>query len=150
MNGGRELHVRARSGGDAGAGNASAGDGDVIRVVENVIDVEAERVFFAPATRGAERGAVGGFEEEAGLRDDAERRKVDRRVAGATAPGLSTPRPAPAVPNYPRELDWPQVVCVALGYAFPTLPLHRATHHHFRGALVSFEISCGSDIGGSD
>ena len=43
------------------------------------------------------------------------------------------------VPNYPRQLDWPQVVCVALGYAFPALPLHRSTHHHFKGSFTALE-----------
>jgi len=43
------------------------------------------------------------------------------------------------VPNYPQQLDWAQLVCVALGYAFPAQSLHRATHHHFRGSLCAVE-----------
>lgn len=43
------------------------------------------------------------------------------------------------VPTYPQQLDWAQLVCVAFGYAFPAQPLHRATHHHFRGSLTAVE-----------
>ncbi len=49
---------------------------------------------------------------------------------------LITPFPRPV---YLKELEWSQLVCVALGYAFKSLPLHRATHHHFRGAYVAVE-----------
>jgi LacI family transcriptional regulator len=49
---------------------------------------------------------------------------------------LITPFP---VPVYPTELDWAHLVCVALGYAFKSQPLHRATHHHFRGSFTALE-----------
>lgn len=49
---------------------------------------------------------------------------------------LITPFPRPV---YAQELDWSLLVCVALGYAFKSLPLHRATHHHFRGAYTAVE-----------
>ena len=56
--------------------------------------------------------------------------------ARAIRGNLITPFPRPI---YPKELDWSQLVCVALGYAFKSLPLHRATHHHFRGAYAAVE-----------
>jgi LacI family transcriptional regulator len=43
------------------------------------------------------------------------------------------------VPVYDKELDWAKFICVGLGYAFKSLPLHRATHHHFRGSFVAVE-----------
>lgn len=42
-------------------------------------------------------------------------------------------------PVYAKELDWSHLVCVALGYAFKSQSLHRATHHHFRGSLLAVE-----------
>lgn len=47
------------------------------------------------------------------------------------------------VPDYPQQLDWSQLVCVTLGYAFPAQSLHRATHHHFRGSLTAVEHLAG-------
>ncbi len=43
------------------------------------------------------------------------------------------------VPVYNVGLDWAKFICVGLGYAFKSLPLHRATHHHFRGSFVAVE-----------
>ncbi|HEY3757200.1 MAG TPA: LacI family DNA-binding transcriptional regulator [Opitutaceae bacterium] len=43
------------------------------------------------------------------------------------------------VPSYEHELDWSKFICVALGYAYKTLSLHRATHHHFRGSFVAVQ-----------
>lgn len=42
-------------------------------------------------------------------------------------------------PSYPQPLEWGEMICVALGYAYPALRLHRATHHHFRGSLAAVE-----------
>ena len=42
------------------------------------------------------------------------------------------------VPVYEHELEWKRLICVALGYAFKQHPLHRATHHHFRGSFTAF------------
>lgn len=47
------------------------------------------------------------------------------------------------VPIYAQELDWAKFICVALGYAFKSVPLHRATHHHFRGTFVAVERLLG-------
>lgn len=44
-----------------------------------------------------------------------------------------------AVPVYDHELDWAHLICVGLGYVYSHLALHRATHNHFRGALLAFE-----------
>ncbi|MFZ5496986.1 MAG: substrate-binding domain-containing protein [Verrucomicrobiota bacterium] len=44
-----------------------------------------------------------------------------------------------AVPVYDYELDWTHLICVGLGYVYSHLALHRATHNHFRGALLAFE-----------
>lgn len=41
--------------------------------------------------------------------------------------------------HYPQNLDWENLICVALGYAFKEQSLHRATHHHFRGTFTAFE-----------
>lgn len=49
---------------------------------------------------------------------------------------LITPFP---IPIYDHELDWPQLICVGLGYVFNHHALHRATHNHFRGAFLAFE-----------
>lgn len=46
--------------------------------------------------------------------------------------------PFPAA-RYPEPLAWAEMVCVALGYAYPAFPLHRATHHHFRGSFAAVE-----------
>src|SRR5258708_1856336 len=43
------------------------------------------------------------------------------------------------VPVYEHELEWKGMICVALGYAFKQQPLHRATHHHFRGSFTAVE-----------
>jgi LacI family transcriptional regulator len=43
------------------------------------------------------------------------------------------------VPVYAKELDWSQLICVALGYAFRSQLLPRATHHHFRGSYTAVE-----------
>jgi LacI family transcriptional regulator len=44
-----------------------------------------------------------------------------------------------AVPVYDHEPDWAHLICVGLGYVYSHLPLHRATHNHFRGAQLAFE-----------
>ena len=56
--------------------------------------------------------------------------------ARAIRGNLIAPFPRPV---YGEQLDWSQLVCVALGYAFKALPLHRATHHHFRGSFTAVE-----------
>ncbi|MBC7367612.1 MAG: LacI family DNA-binding transcriptional regulator [Undibacterium sp.] len=56
--------------------------------------------------------------------------------ARAIRGNLVAPFPRPV---YAKELDWSHLVCVALGYAFKSHSLHRATHHHFRGSFVAVE-----------
>jgi LacI family transcriptional regulator len=43
------------------------------------------------------------------------------------------------LPVYAKPLDWSYLICVALGYAFRSQPLPRATHHHFRGSFTAVE-----------
>lgn len=49
---------------------------------------------------------------------------------------LITPFP---IPVYDYELDWSHMICVGLGYVFNQHKLHRATHNHFRGAVLAYE-----------
>jgi DNA-binding LacI/PurR family transcriptional regulator len=64
-------------------------------------------------------------------------RQVCRLLSARAIRGnLLTPFP---VPVYEHELEWKGLICVALGYAFKQHPLHRATHHHFRGSFTAFE-----------
>ncbi len=44
-----------------------------------------------------------------------------------------------AVPVYAHELDWAHLICVGLGYVFNQHALHRATHNHFRAALLAYQ-----------
>ncbi len=50
--------------------------------------------------------------------------------------GLITPFP---VPVYEHDPDWEHLTCVGLGYVYNHLGLHRATHNHFRGAIIAYE-----------
>lgn len=44
-----------------------------------------------------------------------------------------------AVPVYDHALDWSHLICVGLGYVYNQHRLHRATHNHFRGALLAYQ-----------
>ena len=68
-----------------------------------------------------------------GLRADETCRMLRAR---AIRGNLIAPFPLPV---YPKPLDWSYLICVALGYAFRSQPLPRATHHHFRGSFTAVE-----------
>lgn len=60
--------------------------------------------------------------------------------ARAIRGNLLTPFPLPV---YDHELDWSRLICVGLGYVFNHHNLHRATHNHFRAALLAYEKLAG-------